>query len=74
MMEYRTVFKCRLCGECYESGCTGSEAVALQSVTFACLGLPSQPQAPTMTEPHACKNGDIGVSDFQGFRKVGESQ
>ncbi len=71
-MEYRTVFKCRLCGECYESGCTGSEAVALQSAIRACLGLPSQSQAPTMTEVHSCRDGSLGVADFQGFRKVEE--
>ncbi len=70
-MEYRTIFKCRLCGESYEGGCTGSEKVALQSVTFACLGLPApEPQAPGMTEVHCCKNGSFGVADFRGLKKV----
>lgn len=68
-MEYKTVFKCRLCGECYESGCTGSQSVAIHSTVCACLGMPSQAQAPVLTEPHFCNNGDIGVGDFQGFRK-----
>lgn len=44
-MEYKTVFKCRLCGECYESGCTGSQSVAIYSTVCACLGMPSQAQA-----------------------------
>ncbi len=71
-MEYRTVFKCCLCGESYEGGRTGSEAVALQSAIRACLGIPSQSQAPTMTEVHSCRDGGLGVADFQGFRKIDE--
>lgn len=43
-----------------------------QAITLACLGILSQPQAPTLIEPHSCKNGDFGVADFQGFRKVEE--
>lgn len=73
-MEYKTVFKCRLCGECYESGCTGSQSVALQATVCACLGKSFQPQSPDLTEPHFCKNGDIGVADFQGFRKVEKNE
>lgn len=70
-MEYRTVFKCRLCGECYEGGCTGSEKVVFNATLSACLGIPSKdPQAPCMTEVHSCKDGGIGVADFQGFKKV----
>lgn len=71
-MKYRTIFKCRLCGEIYEGGCTGSQSVAMQAITLACLGILSQPQAPTLIEPYSCKNGDFGVADFQGFRKVEE--
>lgn len=72
MIEYRGVFKCRLCGETYESGCTGSEDIALQSVISVCIdGLkPPCPQSPHIRALHSCKDGSIGVSDFQGFRKV----
>ncbi len=73
-MEYRTIFKCRLCGEIYEGGCTGSKNIALQTVTLACLGLPApEPQAPTMTEVHSCQDESFGMADFQGFRKVDEA-
>lgn len=69
-MEYRAVFKCRLCGETYESGCaTGNKIVALLSATGACVGKQIQPQGPILTEVHSCKNGDFGIADFQGFRK-----
>lgn len=78
MSEYKSIFKCRLCGETYESACTGNEEIALQSVVFACLqnenlNFPKLifPQSPSITEPHHCKNGSFGVADFQGFRKVG---
>lgn len=41
-MEYRTIFKCRLCGETYESGCTGNENIAFSAAISACLGIPSK--------------------------------
>ena len=70
-MEYKTIFKCRLCGECYEGGCTGSENIAFSAAISVCLGVPSKdPQAPCMTEVHSCKDGSIGVADFQRFQKV----
>lgn len=70
-MEYHSTFKCRLCGEIYEGGCTSSKRIAEQSIMLTCLGLPSpQPQAPGMTEVHSCKDGSLGVADFQGFKKV----
>lgn len=72
MIEYREIFKCRLCGETYESGCTRNENIALQATIAACIhsAKPPVPQCPSITEIHSCKDGSIGVSDFQGFRKV----
>lgn len=69
-MKYLAIFKCRLCGECYEERCTSSKSDALQATICACLGKTLQSQAPVLTDAHYCDNGDIGVSDFQGFRKV----
>lgn len=73
MAKYNIIYKCRLCGETYESGCAGSEKIALYSVIFACSqnGQPPCPQSPSITEPHSCKDGSIGVADFQGVRKAG---
>ena len=76
MVEYRAIFKCRLCGEIYESGCTGCKDIALQSVVSVCLpnANPPCPQSPSITEPHSCKDRSIGVADFQGFRKVNDDE
>ena len=69
-MEYKTIFKCRLCGECYEGWCKCDKKHALQAARFACMGTLSSPETPHLIEVHNCKNGDIGIADFRGFRKV----
>lgn len=68
--EYRAIYKCRLCGEVYESGCAGGRKIAMQAAISSCLCFQSFPQQPSMNEVHYCKNGDFGVADFQGFRGV----
>lgn len=68
--EYRTVYKCRLCGERYYSGVTRSRKIALEHIAYTvnekCLNL----ETPLLVEPHICKNGGIGVADFQGFEEI----
>lgn len=67
MIEYRSIYKCRLCGKVYESGCTGSNKTAMKAAASTCVGSQSFTQQPLMNEVHCCKNGDIGIADFQGF-------
>lgn len=70
MNEYKAIFKCRLCGEIYKSQIAG-RVIAVQSVISACNNNiePISSTAPSITEPHFCKDDSIGVADFQGFRR-----
>lgn len=70
-MEYRSIYKCRLCGERYASGVTGNKELALRTVVeLTAMGYSVEPQAPTMTEPHSCKGGGFGIADFQGWERT----
>lgn len=70
MAEYHAIFKCRLCGKNYDSAGTTSRDVAIRETMLLCTGGKSyEPQAPQMTEAHFCKNGNIGIADFQGWLK-----
>ena len=71
-MEYRAIYKCRLCGERYKSVSAGKRT-ALQSSIKACLGYSSAPQAPLMADVHLCKDGSYGIADFEGFKKKVEN-
>ena len=70
-MEYRTLFKCRLCGELYEDGATMSKNIALNATILASLGK-SEINDPSLYGVHCCKNGGYGISDFLGFVAEGE--
>lgn len=74
MDEYRAIYKCRLCGETYESGVTITSRQKIVG-TVAFLNYrdnsrisPTDALGITRTTPHACKDGSIGLSDFCGFR------
>lgn len=70
-MEYRAIYKCRLCGNKYSCTATGNKDIAYRTVVeLTVLGYSTEPQAPTMTAPHPCPSGSIGVADFQGWEKV----
>lgn len=69
--EYRSIFKCRLCGKQYESGgmCNNLDLVVNETIR-RCIGIAcKEPQTPSMTEVHLCGNGNIGIADFQGWEK-----
>ena len=70
MAEYIAIHKCRLCGEIIE-GAHANKMYAIKSMFGITInGKPDVPQAPWLIEYHECKNGDIGITDFQGFKKV----
>jgi hypothetical protein len=72
MSEYTAIFKCRLCGEVYKSGCTAGKEVAMNAAIGASQGIPLVMQQPSLTEVHFCTDESWGIADFQGFRKVDE--
>lgn len=73
----KAIYKCRLCGEVYHNGTVTGEKVALACITEMAVGIRVyRPQAPQMTEPHCCGGnhaGSIGLADFQGWEKEGQT-
>lgn len=72
MAEYIAIHKCRLCGEIYEGAHTGKGIAMKNMIDIMSTGKSEIPQAPWLIEYHNCKDRNIGISDFQGFKKVGE--
>lgn len=69
-MEYKAVYRCRLCGAEYRPGITTGEAMALAHMEELAAGIcGTVPNAPRKIEPHQCPDGSLGVADFQGWKK-----
>ena len=69
-MNYRAMYKCRLCGNRYPCMGTGSKEIAYKTVVqLTALGYSLESLAPTMTAPHLCPSGSVGIADFQGWEK-----
>ena len=71
-MEYRAVYKCRLCGAVYQTGATTGEAVATLHMEEMSAGICSTvPLAPRKIETHRCGGkytGSLGAADFCGWQ------
>ena len=74
---YQAVYKCRLCGEL---GC-GKKLKATKIEDFTITNTLGQMEQTTFTRKrgrvdlhvlHHCKDGSLGLADFQGFKKVDE--
>ena len=72
MVEYKSKYKCRLCGEEYRNSVTaGSQSVVFQNMVDLCYdGQSHEILSPKMNEPHCCKYGGVGVADFMGWERV----
>lgn len=73
-MAYRPIYKCRLCGEVYQSAVLTGKDIADICMTELTAGIHATiPGAPTMTATHHCggdyDDGDMGLADFQGWVK-----
>lgn len=68
---YSAVYKCRLCGEKYTSvrfmGSRAKAAGIVVALAVDSIDYHDEPLAPTMQWIHYCNNGDVGISDFQGW-------
>lgn len=77
--EYRAIYKCRLCGEEFYNAGTGDEDTASKATMYTVLessGITPQFEsrnAPIQFDLHNCKDGSYGMADFQGMKKVGDS-
>lgn len=70
---YQTIYKCRLCGEEFKGDCL-EEIIAL-TATFALVMKGNTYDIKVKNniyknKIHSCKDGSIGFSDFQGFKKL----
>lgn len=76
-MEYKAIYKCRLCGEIYATGAPASKKVAEACMVELNVGIcGTVPAAPTATETHYCGGqhaGSMGLADFQGWKKTGRA-
>lgn len=75
-MEYKAIYKCRLCGAVYRNGTTTGEAVATAHMVELSAGICSTaPLAPRKIETHYCGGqfaGSLGAADFCGWQAVEE--
>ena len=68
MPEYRAIYKCRMCGEEYETHNTFNDEVDTQTyMANMCI---QRKKHNLPFEHHVCKDGSFGLSDFIGIRKV----
>ena len=79
MEMYMAIYKCRLCGKEFCHSGTGDRDTAATAAMYTVLessGITPQfesPNAPMQFEFHSCKDGSYGMADFQGMKKVGDS-
>lgn len=70
----KAVYKCRLCGEKFNTALTG-RSVALKTIAeIIADGHRSSEPVITSLSIHICKNGDYGLSDFLGWRAENEDK
>lgn len=73
-MEYKAVYRCRLCGAEYQPGPTAGEAIAAAHMYELAADLCGiVPMAPRKIEPHCCADGSLGVADFLGWKAAKHS-
>lgn len=73
MAEFKVVYKCRLCGETYNY--SGGEIVrdvkaANRVASAACVRKNAEIQPYAMATVHSYADGNVGIADLQGCRKV----
>ena len=78
MTEYRAIYKCRLCGEEFETTpfCENDNSPFYVMASFVTgndsfeMGYKKPSKIIYKAEKHDCKDGSMGLADFLGFRKV----
>lgn len=73
MTGYQAIYKCRLCGEIYNGEFAENKRTALITIGCACAGEQlCGTQGHSLCWRHICKNGDLGIGDFQGYKKIND--
>ena len=70
-MEYRTMYKCRLCGEIFPYHVTMDRNIAFKAVcSCLCDTEFKDGIKPDLYELHSCKDGNMGIADFIGIKET----
>lgn len=65
-MAYYGMYKCRLCGETYIRCSVPDKDIAVRHFIGLTNPIKTFKQIETI-DMHSCKNGNLGLADFQGF-------
>ena len=64
-MEYRITYKCRLCGEIFDSGQTKHKGLITAEIAKTASGMSGNAH---LYYTHHCNDNDIGFADFIGVK------
>lgn len=73
MLEFRAIYKCRMCGEEYSDAVTGEMVAMALTVALTVKDSTENVRYNGKLHRHGiheCKDGSFGFSDFIGMRKV----
>ena len=72
-MEYRTMYKCRLCGKIFPCHITMDRQIAFKGICSCITGSEFKDGIkPEIYTIHSCEGGNMGVSDFIGIKEEDE--
>ena len=72
MDKWNGKYKCRLCGNVFNTCMTLTRVTAKKCVIGAVLGKNLEVQQPGTEAIHCCDDGSFGVADFLGMKKEEE--
>lgn len=70
MEKYRAIYRCRACGKVFLPERCNEKIIRKAMAEFAFNESLHSKRCGTGMNAHECENGDIGFTDFVGFRKV----
>lgn len=70
-MEYRAIYKCRLCNKEFEDACTCNKGLVFDCmIAMVCDTKLGQPLEPQKLNLHCCDDKSMGLADFQGWKSI----
>ena len=72
-MEYRAMYKCRLCNKEFGYVGTTNEKLVMDCITAMINGTKTtQILEPKQFDFHCCEDGSFGFADFKGWKVIGK--
>jgi hypothetical protein len=69
MMEFKFVYRCRLCGEVFSPCSTGSKKIAHETIIGLICG---NERTVCNYHFHMCNEDDMGIAYFQGVKRCND--